>query len=484
MKLLLGVILAILLPALSACNGNDNNNAATAEISSPPDAGAPNLLAQTFDLGLAGYELDEYFISGKARAYSNTNEFNSEGTWEVTASDEAAYTTRIVVHRPLNPDNFSGTVIVEWLNVTSGFDIPPSWGNGHVEIYRSGHIWIGISAQQVGIDGSERALLPLHLKASNPERYGELLHPGDSFSYSIFSQLATTLRNPGTIDPLQGMTADYLLAMGQSQSASRLTTYVNAIQPLHKAYDGFILHSRGGGSAPLAQQPLPPISTPQASKVRPDINVPVMTFQTETDVTGLAYAAARQEDSNNFILWEVTGTAHNDYYAYISGRSDFNGGAEFATVAEANGLFGFISCDLPMNAGPSHYVFHSAIRHMDRWIRTGTRPPTAARLTLLDPQSYQRDAQGNALGGIRTPFVDAPSATLTGEANTGDRFCNLFGTTRLFSASEMATLYGDQAGFESAVTSTTQSAVDAGFILPEDAIDIIDWAPEQWLLQQ
>ncbi len=447
----------------------------------PPDESSLFLLAQNFDLADIGYEDAEYFIDGTATAFSNINELDSSGVWEVEPGETADYKTRIVVHRPLDPADFSGTVVVEWLNVTSGFDIPPSWGAGHVEIYRAGHAWVGVTAQVVGIEGREGGLAPLHLKAINPARYGDLNHPGDSFSYDMFSQVSELLRDPQDIDVLNGLSADHLLAVGESQSASRLVTFINAVAPLYRPYDGYIVHSRGNGSSPLAQEPLTPIATPESPRIREDINVPVMTFQTETDVTGLGYAPARQDDSENFVLWEVSGTAHADLYTIDTGRSDAVGEPRFAAVREVSALLGLVQCDLPVNSGPMHYVFKTAIRAMDEWIRGGDMPPLAPRLDLNDDGSdYLKDSNGNSTGGVRTPFTDAATAVLAGTGNTGDGFCRLFGSTALFTPDQMASLYVDEAGYVTAVSEATDAAVAAGFILPEDAEDIKAWAPQQW----
>jgi hypothetical protein len=456
---------------------------AQAEVSTPPDSGALSLLAQSFDLSDIGYEDQEYFIGGEASAFTNLNEFSPDGFWEAEPAEQQAYRTRMVVQRPEEGAAFSGTVIVEWLNVTSGFDTPPSWGTGHVEMYRSGHIWIGVSAQKVGIDGREGGLAPLYLKAVNPDRYGELLHPGDSFSYDIFTQVAGLLRGPEAAELLGDREADYLLALGESQSASRLVTYINAVHPLYNPYDGYIVHSRGGGSAPLAQEPLAGIPAPSAPIIRDDINVPVMTFQTETDVTELGFSEARQPDEGNVLLWEVAGTSHADYYTIVAGRLDSDGAARFAAVVESSSLPGFISCDLPFNSGPMHYVFNTALRDMDQWMRTGELPPNAPRLALDEQGGYQLDDSGNVVGGIRTPYVDAPTAVLSGVGNTGDGFCRLFGTTKLFAAEELATRYVDEAGYVNAVKDSAEAAVEAGFLLDEDAAVIIEWAPSQWQAQ-
>lgn len=450
-------------------------------VTDPPDVGSVSLLANTFDLAEVGYEAREYFYEGTATAFINLNELLADGLWNAEPAERAGYRTRLVVHRPVDPASFNGSVLVEWLNVTSGFDIPPSWGSGHVEMYRAGHIWVGVSAQLVGIEGSENGLAPLYLKAVNPERYDSLSHPGDSFSYDIFSQVTPILRGQADRDVLNGMAPERLVAYGESQSAGRLVTYINAVQPLYGAFDGFMVHSRGGGSSALAQAPQVPIPTAATPRIRADSNVPVMTFQTETDVTLLNFAPARQPDSDRFRLWEVAGTAHADYYSTVSGRGDATGAPRFAAVVEEDRVLGILRCDRPFNSGPMHYVFAAAIRALDDWVASGVLPPVAPRLDLADDQSgFLKDSNGNVTGGIRTPYVDAPVAVLSGEGQSSGGFCRLFGTTELYPPDRLASLYVDEAGYVAAVTESADAAVAAGFLLREDADAIIAWAPQQW----
>ncbi len=56
----------------------------------------------------------------------------------------------------------------------------------HNELIRSGTAWVGVSAQKVGVDASI---------SNSPARYSSLVHPGDSYSYNIFSRPA---RGSGT----------------------------------------------------------------------------------------------------------------------------------------------------------------------------------------------------------------------------------------------------------------------------------------------
>ena len=479
-------VLASLLALTGCSDGNDNLPSRVMPVpnptvSLPPDEGAINLLAQNFQLSDVGYEQAEFFLEGTARSFTNVNELGTDGMWDVETGEEAFFRTRIVVYRPADPADFNGNVLVEWLNVTAGFETPPSWGTGQLEMRRGGSVWIGVSAQLIGIEGADRGLLPLHLKAVNPARYGTLEHPGDSFSYDIFSQVAQALRNPVGINPLEGLAVERLIAYGESQSAGRLVTYINAVQPVNQTFDGYMVHSRGDGASSLSQDPQVSIPTPNATRIREDIGVPVLTFETETDVLGLGFVAARQPDTDMIRTWEVAGTAHGDYYTFISGRDDAFGDPVFASVREERSILGFITCDRPMNNGPHHYVFNRAVRALNDWVENGTLPPVSPLLAFNDDLSdYLYDEVGNVLGGIRTPYVDAPSAVLLGDENTGDGFCRLFGSTRLFTAEEMVTRYVDQAGFVADVTAATEDAVAADFLLREDADAIIEWAPTQW----
>ena len=298
--------------------------------------------------------------------------------------------------------------------------------------------------------------------------------PGDN---RIWREAAQALREPGNIDLLPGLGVERLIALGESQSAGRLVTYINAVHPLYAPFDGYMVHSRGDGSPPLAQEPLVPIPTPASVRIREDLDVPVMNFQTETDVLGLGAVSARQPDSEWFRLWEVAGTAHADYYSIAAGRRDIGEDPRFAVVVEAE----IPPCTKPVNAGPMTWVFNAALRSLDDWVREGTAPPMAERLAVDDTLSvFVKDELGNVQGGIRTPYVDAPAAVLSGEGQSGGGFCRLFGTTELFDAAQMAQLYTDQAGYEAAVSAAADEAVEAGFLLPEDAGRIRAAAALQW----
>ena len=487
---LIATLFTVTLLSLQACSDGSSNNKPTESeflpipqptVQDPPDIGNLFLLTTVFDLAEQGYRQREFFLSGIASAFTNVSELTADGRWLVEPGETADYQTRAVVYRPIAEDDFSGTVIIEWLNVTAGFENPPVWGATHTEILRAGHAWVGVSAQLEGIEGSDSAIAPFNLKAVNPERYASLTHPGDSFSYDIFSQVLQALREPDGIDMLEGLQPAQFIAVGQSQGAMRLLTYTNAIQPLYGAFDGYLLQSRGDSSAPLADEPQIPIPAPEIVRIRTDQPTPVLNFQSETDVLWLGAVNDRQEDSDFFRLWEMPGTSHSDHYMTVVGRLDSGTDPRFAVVVEQDSVAGFLQCDLPMNAGPLPWGANGALHALDRWVSSGETPPMADRLALTDDLTdYRRDDLGNVLGGIRTPYVDAPAAILTGTPQGGDGFCFLFGTTELLDEVEMATRYVDKAGYVQAVSDATDDAVGKGFLLAPDAERIKAAAELQW----
>ena len=426
-----------------------------------PVTGPGTIGLATFDLSQVGYQRSEAFLSGYARSYSPTAPLTNDGKWTLAPDATLAnFKTRMVTFRPIDPAKFNGTVVVEWLNVSAGSDLATDWIMAHNEFVRQGYAYVGVSAQVVGVNA---------LKTQQPDRYGTLVHPGDSYSYDIFSQAGRQVRaNPATV--LGGLTAQRVIGAGESQSASRLVTYIDGIHPLAQAFDGFMVHSRSSGGSKLTQSPLPDVSVPSPLAIRNDLAQPVMVVQAEGDVIG-SNLGARQSDTARFREWELAGTSHADSYTISVGGSDIGNGAGAAQ------MFAFMrspqnaGCTNPLNAGPHHWLLQSAYHVLDAWVRDGTPPPTVAPLQVAStsPVVLVRDADGNAVGGVRSPQVDTPVATLTG-INSGAGFCVLFGNTVPLTTSQLQAIYPSHSAFVAEWTAAVSSAVAQGFILPDDAV--------------
>jgi hypothetical protein len=200
----------------------------------------------------------------------------------------------------------------------------------------------------------------------------------------------------------------------------------------------------------------------------------VLIFETETDLIGLGYFVARQPDVNDIRTWEVAGTAHDDAYGLSVGPNDPGEAALDTTyLPPQTTVFGVITCARPINQGPQHYVLSAAMRRLARWVRAGRvhGRPFAARLSVLPgpPPEIARDFLGNAIGGIRTPQVDAPIAALSGLGQPGGGgFCALFGTTVPFSPATLASLYPTHDLYVQSVARAARKAARAGFVIRLD----------------
>lgn len=386
--------------------------------------------ATDVDLDSNGYIEEEFFIEGVAREFV----MPSLRTGAIKEGS-TPYKTRIVVRRPAEEKDFNGTVLLEWYNVTSSLDLEFDWLLSHDYIVREGYAWVGVSAQPVGVN---------YLKGWS-SRYQTLNVTHNDFSYDIYSQVARAIREPEAVNVLGALTPELIVATGHSQSARYLANYYNSIHPLHELIDGYVI--RGS-----------------ATPVRKDLDVKMIRTMAEGDVRQYSSTDAAhngdEEETDYFRRWEVAGTSHVDLKqreAYVSTLTRDIGGV---TPVEA--------VRPPFSHIPFHHVQNAAYEHMVNWIKTGQAPPIAPRLEWVSNTVKARDEFGNALGGIRLPEHEVPTAVNTGD-NTGPGFEFLFGSHEPFDEATLKKLYRNHGAYVSAINRATNVALKQGFILQKDA---------------
>jgi hypothetical protein len=403
-------------------------------------------------LKAAGYEQREYFVSGTAYSFRGIGPENDSGRWKVVPASSAPYRTRIVVRIPTDPSRFNGTVVVEWLNVSGGGDAAVDSVYLSPELERAGFAWVGVSAQVVGINA---------LRKKDPARYGSLTDPGDQFSYDIYTQAARSLLVHGRSNPLAPLHPQRLLAVGESQSAIYLTSYIDAVQPLYRVFDGFLVHSRAGGAIGFPGTSSSGSAFGGGIRIRTDIGVPVLMMITETDESFGQYFLARQPDTRFIRLWDIAGASHADSY--------------IVTPTELHSL-GCTSVD----EAPSHFIFEAALSAVNAWMRSGRPPPSAPRLDVREVDGTPEvlhDHLGTAVGGIKGPWEQVPVAAYSGKAPSGaPGFCVLFGTTRRFTVAQLESLYGSKSRYLKAYAAATTKDIKAGYILPSDKTQVLTLA--------
>lgn len=391
---------------------------------------------------LRGYTESEYFVHGTAAAYDvSPDAIASTRPVGAPTRAQAPYTTRMLVRRPADPAAFNGTVVVEWLNVTSGYDVDAAWADMRRQIARGGFAYVGVTAQLVGVNG---------LKTWDPTRYRSLVHPGDQFAYDIYSQAIQAVRHPGTVKPLGSLHVRRVIATGDSQAGTALDHYVNGVQPLiQPVVDGFLVIT--------------------AADVIHGQHVPVMQILSEEEVDH----AARQKNTPLFRQWQIAGASHSDQnqgnYLKQTQNRDFHMPRAVnwpLTPADVPGP----QRDCKMGSFPKNLAEHAALEEMNRWIISGDAPPTAPRIRVRD-NAIVRNHHGNAKKGLRLPDIEVPTAAYYGEATNECAFT--LGKTDRFGLAKLYRLYPLHVDYVHQVAAAARAAEHAGYLLPEDTRAVI-----------
>ena len=172
--------------------------------------------------------------------------------------------------------------------------------------------------------------------------------------------------------------------------------------------------------------------------------------------------------------YEIAGAAH-------ATPDELNSAAAPADIERGGRAVPPMACNEgPRSRFPNGPAFNAVLRNLDVWVRTGTPPPRAEPILVVDGQPVL-DRFGNVIGGIRSPFVEAPMSTWVGNS-TGPSFCRIAGHERPFDAAQRKDLYRTTEEYIRAVTASVSRLVVEGFLVKEDAdallADAVRQAPE------
>jgi hypothetical protein len=418
-----------------------------------------------FDLATRGYVEEELFLAGEATTYGPVagTEWGRNGEWQAEPKGKMPFKTRLLVYRPADPKAFNGTVVVCWNNVTAGYEL---FHGESPEILEGGYAYVGASVQRAGVHGFPNN--PQGLLSWDPERYGELSIPTDEGSYDVFAQVGRAVgpqRDLSGIDPLGGLPVKKVIAIGASQSAGRLATYVNAIHPLGRVFDGFMLQIYFGAGAPLeGDRMIVPSERPAGARVLRganlirELDVPVMIVNSELEA--IACYRVRQPDTGRFVNWESAGTTHVPVQTQVLRNQKYE--REFGVVP---------ALPQSMNRIALTPYYDAALHHLARWVNGGAPPPSQPLLEFAvsgERPEVVRDEHGIAKGGIRLPQADAPVATNSSIPITNDFPGSLRGSNRPFGAAKLEALYGSEAKYLARFEEAAERAVRAGVLLARD----------------
>lgn len=364
------------------------------------------------------------------------------------------YRTRLFVRRPEHRGRFSGTVITEvpdgpiWTTIiqTAGYQIDA----GHVSV----------------IVESVPAFLNAFVKPFDPARYANLSIPNvPGINFEIEAQVGALLKSRARGPLLAGFDVRHVIFTGYSGSSAEVRRYIaNAHNQIRLAdggpiYDGFFPQQTAVGQA------LTPI---------PDLDVPVIEIQGEREVIStfirVGSLTYRRSDGPLYRLYEVPGQPH------LSTRTGEIGPfySNWVCVSPAGS---FVTTNPTLATQfPHEFIDNMGLRNLVDWVVRGIPAPHAERIALeADGRTVARDAFGNAVGGVRSSYVDVPIASYAAistndpAVNQPDARCDFIGYQLRFSEDELRRLYGDHGGYVSRIARRLEELVAQSWIRADDA---------------
>jgi hypothetical protein len=362
-----------------------------------------------------GYRFEEHVVSGTAAG--------------------APYRVRMLIARPDDPGRFSGHALVE---PKHPLGVPFVWNFTRLYLMARGHAAVELSTFPQNVTT---------LQGYDPQRYAGLQVTGEQTS-DIFAQVGRLLKSRSS--PLPG--ARTLIFTGHSMSAGPTWPYMEThherfrLRRGQPIYDGFF-----------------PETTRTASRLGPfpDVDVPTILLNSQLEVEevyagdGIDY---RKPDSDRpgrqFRLYEVAGMPHHD--------------------SRVNPVYQHEPCDLPLNRFPYKPVVTMALDHLIRWVDRGVPPPRAPRISVIGGPGgeVEYDRHGNAVGGVRSTYVDVPVGTYSPRNTGADGNCTVLGSQQLFTATQLRDLYGDHETYVRRVHRRLDRLVRQGWYRPELAAEL------------
>lgn len=432
-----------------------------------------------YDAGEFGYQEQEFLFGGRAHTFAPVD------------LPPAPYRSRMVVWTPTDPADFNGTTVVDWAQVSDvgDFELNVEINAQSPMLIEEGYAFVLVSVEQRGVCRPTPQGCPAtSLVGADPERYGSLRQPGDAYSFDIFNQAMQAIRFPTDVSPLGDLQTEFLIAEGFQRSIDKYFPNGTPDPPaednplgVHGPLNAY-LASGGDDAAQLADAYLIDASAPAEEPAQ--YRVPTLHLLDESAIRSVPVP-----DSENHVTWEVVGAPHADRWdgahvdlpdagppeAKLSREEVLADRARFDDFGIDPGPAG-AECSPAPDAGsmfPKRYTLTAALAALQAWLKTGVPAPAAPRAERNDPipddpaQTLRRDQDGNAIGGLRLPFMDVPVAAYYGEA------CIMAGTTIALTPTRLADLYPTHQDYVEQLQGATDAAVEQGYLRCPDAETIL-----------
>ncbi|MDD3413776.1 MAG: alpha/beta hydrolase domain-containing protein [Lachnospiraceae bacterium] len=436
------------------------------------------------------YVEEEYFLSGFANVYDADSNDQL-----IIKKEKLPYKNRILVRRPKSESKFSGRVYVDIMNATQGYDIEDMWHRNYLWCMEHGHVYVGVTSKPINV---------LSLKNFDYDRYstlnwssGEMIpYPAVSKSatipgteeglvWDIISQTVALLRKGGNENCLGGYQVKYVYLSGQSQSGAYLNTYISYFDSIlnsrnnERLCDGYFNVVGALVQRSLCQQnEVGPLKL-LLRHMHPSTS-PYICLSSEADLSLFSMFVPNGNlldikienvnlDDNKCRYYEISGTPHTDIICPIL--------SSIEEIEKTGTQLPNLSTNLleHINDIPVEYYICGLLEKLHLWAKNGEAPEIFEPL-YRENGKIKRDKAGNALGGLRTPFVDVPIATYV--ASNPEDPEGICGKMKYFTLQEVEKRYGSVDEYLQLFAKETHQQIEDGWISQTDGMKMIKWSKE------
>lgn len=425
---------------------------------------------------------EEYFLEGTTNLYryainSTTGKDIRPLQVEIRNSN-APFKTNVMIRRPSNQRDFTGTIHLSLKNPTSNYDINYDWQLTRRHIVRDGDIWVGVSVKASSIDFTRRW---------NSTTHGSLSWTDDGLIYGVTQELGLKLKSNDSDNPFKDWDVDQVLLIAFSQTGANLVTFLNALHERTNlsngkpVFDGYYLMDPGAtGARNLDGSTVNYVDDRVGINCSKITNIKVIEVRTRTQATsalGRRIFRVTNCSIDNYFYYEID-APHIDKDTFdevrVQGLRD-NIASVVTNPATPLSEGPPVYCDLQDYSAKPYLFYGRMLRNLKIWAKDGIPPkkadsyfqlsgPNPPLGSTLPVPTLVLDELKRTVGGIRLPAVAVPIAYNT-DKNTGAQFCPRFrGSTVPFNSTLILELYPTHGDYVGKINEACDDLVERKYI--------------------
>lgn len=427
------------------------------------------------DLAASGYMEEEILLSGRSSLYDWGSAPRSAA---VVQGPGEAWTTRMLLRRPVDAGRFSGRFVLELLEAEEHHDVAPLWGLSHAHFMRSGDVWVGLTLKPSALQT---------LQAFDSVRYASVKMPmpeslqcqpasqaDGGLAWDLIAQAGALLRSASKENPLSALHPQRVILAGHGDAGNQVVTYANAMHARWRLVGGAPVFDGYLNVAGTRAQPLHPCATALADTdprngVLPR-DVPFVAVMTQTELGRVLPVRRASSDARRdlFRYYELAGASRSGPWTPgRPGQTDLLiAGRELPPsdlCREAPGDF------------PAGLALNALWQQFDALLVAGESMIQTPRIEVGANGVPVQDAHGNVRGGWRLPQVDVPLSSYGGhstpavDSEIARTTCARTGSMRALSQAQLRQMYRDRNGYLKRFNEAVDAAVEGQRLLAEDA---------------